>query len=294
VPLSVGWSAKSTVMALAGPGDLAASAGVTCPILMPSLDPGKEGTCFSAMAVASGFVEYEGLGIVGGSAGAGKLLNKIKELLGRSEFPVTCKELAPRCIVPLDSQTSYLEFPQWSRFLGAEYIFDLCDSEQTERDAVAWGYDSVVPAYGLPRKHFAALKGVDGRFVAVTSPDLYHYRSLLDAVPGFINDMDRNHGPTGWSFVCLVLQWKAGNDDSQLVEMKDTNLPGDSKFVGFVANKGAGALIPHELKSVQEDNGQLCQALLASRHTVKGQALKIGMGMRRWIWAPDDPRAAGE
>jgi hypothetical protein len=32
-------------------------------------------------------------------------------------------------------------------------IFDLCDNPQSERDAVAWGYDSVVPAYGLPRKH---------------------------------------------------------------------------------------------------------------------------------------------
>ena len=43
------------------------------------------------------------------------------------------QDMFPRCILPLDAQTAYLQFPQFSRFLGVDSIFDLCDSAQTER-----------------------------------------------------------------------------------------------------------------------------------------------------------------
>jgi hypothetical protein len=33
----------------------------------------------------------------------------------------------------------------------------------------------------------------------------------------FITDMDTKHGAEGWHVVCLVLQWKAGNDCAQIV-----------------------------------------------------------------------------
>ena len=39
--------------------------GGALPIVKPSLDPCKEGTCFSEAAIAAGFVEEEALGIVG-------------------------------------------------------------------------------------------------------------------------------------------------------------------------------------------------------------------------------------
>jgi hypothetical protein len=82
--------------------------------------------------------------------------------------------------------------------------------------------------------------------VAVTDAALYRYRSLLDAVPGFISEMDTKHGKNaiGWHFLCLVLQWKAGSDGPTLVEVRDASPPGDAWFVGFVANAGAGALLP--------------------------------------------------
>ena len=287
VPLAVTWSKDSSILALPAAGDLAA--GATRSIVTPSLSD-----CFSETAVASGFFEHQGLGIVGGCAGSDKLLQRIKELLSMSEVPVGTKDLSESRIVPVDSQTSYLEFPQWSRFLGAAMIFDLCDNPQTERDAVAWGYDSVVPAYGLPRKHFSALRDVEGRFVAVTDAALYRYRSLLDAVPGFISEMDTQHGENGWHFLCLVLQWKAGSDGPTLVEVRDASPPGDAWFVGFVANAGAGALLP--ALTDEADYGacywNLCLSLLKlSTSTVRGEPVKVGLGLRRWVYAQNDPRS---
>jgi hypothetical protein len=40
----------------------------------------------------------------------------------------------------------------------------------------------------------------------------------------FITDMDSKHGAEGWHVVCLVLQWKAGNDGAQIVEVTKPGL----------------------------------------------------------------------
>ena len=73
------------------------------------------------------------------------------------------------------------EAPLWLAHLlvgfMARHMVNACTS-----DAVAWAYDSGVPAYGLPRFHLSALNGVQERFVAVTDADFYRHRSLLDAV----------------------------------------------------------------------------------------------------------------
>lgn len=259
-------------------------------MVTPNLDPWEKGNPFSQENIEAGFVESETLGIVGASAGSGQLLLKIKALLDKSEFPMTCKELYPRMLVPLDSQTSYLEFPDWSRFLGAEMLFDVCGSDQTERDVFWLAQTFVVPAYGLPRNNFAALKGVEGRFVAVTNPDLYRYRSLTDAVPGFITEMDTLHGPEGWHFINLVLQWKAGMDAPTLEQVKDDAMPGDSRFVGFIANNGAGTLLPHlPAQPKDEDFVEVWHSILKLHGTKK-----VANAIRKWQWAADDPRASSD
>jgi hypothetical protein len=40
----------------------------------------------------------------------------------------------------------------------------------------------------------------------------------------FITDMDTKHGAQGWHVVCLVLQWKSGNDGAQIVEVTKLGL----------------------------------------------------------------------
>ena len=129
VPLALPWQDQSSVLALSDSSDLA-------PIVAPNLDPWEKGNPFSQENIDAGFVENEPLGIVGASAGSGQLLQRIKALLDKTDSPMTCKEIYPRMLVPLDSQTSYMEFPDWSRFLGADMFFDVCDSDQTERDVV--------------------------------------------------------------------------------------------------------------------------------------------------------------
>ena len=126
VPLCLPWANVPSSFALPGPEDNAL-------LITPSLDPLHNGSCFSETAVAAGFVREDALGITGASAGSAPLLRRIRELLDQCEAPVKGKELLPRCIIPLDAQTAYLQFPQWTRFLGAQYIFDVTDSPQAIR-----------------------------------------------------------------------------------------------------------------------------------------------------------------
>jgi len=116
--------------------------------------------------------------------------------------------LSARYIAPSDAVAAYLDFPSWTRFLGADEIFDLCNSPASDRATLSWSYDSMVPSYALPREHRSALRGAPGRFVAITDAEVFHHRALTDAVPGFIQQMDGAHGEDGWDFVLLMLQWQ--------------------------------------------------------------------------------------
>ena len=47
------------------------------------------------------------------------------------------------------------------------------------------------------------------RILAVTNPDLYKYRSLLDSVGDFIKELDEKHGADGWHVVCACARARA-------------------------------------------------------------------------------------
>jgi len=196
VPLAVPWAKHSTLKALAGK-ELADR------MLVPTMDPTVEDSCFSAASVNKGFVEADGLRIFGAAPGHVKLLSKIKDLI-----MLKPGALSARYIAPSDAVAAYLDFPTWTRFLGAEEIFDLCNSPASDRATLSWSYDSMVPSYALPREHRSALRGAPGRFVAITDAEVFHHRALTDAVPGFIQQMDGAHGEDGWDFVLLMLQWQ--------------------------------------------------------------------------------------
>lgn len=48
------------------------------------------------------------------------------------------------------------------------------------------------------------------RFVAITDAEVFHYKDLSDAIPGFIQQMDDQHGRDNWHFIALMLQWSQG------------------------------------------------------------------------------------
>uniref|UniRef100_A0A6U5AHR0 Alpha 1,4-glycosyltransferase domain-containing protein n=1 Tax=Hemiselmis andersenii TaxID=464988 RepID=A0A6U5AHR0_HEMAN len=311
VPLSLPWQKNSTVLGLQGSG----TEPVLGQVVTPEMDPSKAGNAFSPESIESGFVEDEALGIVGAGAGSKQLLRKIKTLLDKSDTWTPCKAVHPRMLLPLDSQTSYMDYPDWSRYLGAEMFFDVCDHDESERDLVWLASTFKVPMYGLPRKHFSALKGMQGRFVAVTNRDLYLYRSLSDAIPGFIQGMDKLHGPQGWHFICLVLQWKAGKDAPALEQVQSEHLPDpyDSRFVGFIANSGAGAMLPDLVAQKEnfeyEDLVEVWRGIVklhGTKHQGKpapprpgsltpgDNTVKVAYGFRKWQWAADDPRAKSD
>jgi hypothetical protein len=64
--------------------------------------------------------------------------------------------------------------------------------------------------------------------------------------------------------------------------------------VGFVANTGAGALLPELEPPPQkpEEFVELWRRILqTSSQKIQGKDAKVAMGVRRWVVAPDDPRA---
>ena len=87
-----------------------------------------------------------GLGIYGAAAGATGCLQKIKDLVALKASPSL-----PKFIGYPDSVSAYLDFPDWTRFLGASEFYDLTGSPAAERAMLSWSYDSVVPAYRVTR-----------------------------------------------------------------------------------------------------------------------------------------------
>ena len=62
--------------------------------------------------------------------------------------------------------------------------------------------------------------------MAITNPDVFFYRDLLDAIPGFIQQMDATHGTDQWHFIVLALQWSAGADAVSLSQARGGQAPG--------------------------------------------------------------------
>jgi hypothetical protein len=59
------------------------------------------------------------------------------------------------------------------------------------------------------------------RFVAITDPEIFHYKDLSDAIPGFIQQMDDTHGRENWHFIALMLQWSQGQVTIRLMPCRN-------------------------------------------------------------------------
>jgi len=232
------------------------------------MDPEVDQTCFSDYNLKKGFVDVEGLRIVGSAPQSGQCLQKIKDLI-----MLKPGSLSTRFIGFPDSVAAYLDFPHWTRFLGAEEMFDLCASPASDRAMISWSYDTMTPAYAIPREHRAVLQTTESRFVAVTDAELFHYKSLTDAVPGFIAEMDQQGH---WDFIILSLQWEAGQDGSALYRLSSGQQPHNSRFVGFICNRGSNKHLP--ALDVTDDNQKIFEHLLANHHH-----FTVGMGTEKFL-----------
>jgi hypothetical protein len=179
-----------------------------------TMDASKPGSCFSEESVKSGFVDGMGLGVVGTAPGSDACLQKLKDLVMMKQS--TSKQTF------LGSPTSvaaYLDFPDWTRYLGAAELYDLCGSPAADRAMLSWSYDSMVPCYKLTRQTRNLMRASQHRFLAVTDPEIFYYKDLTDGIPGFIQQMDDMHGSDNWQFIALMLQWGQTSDSVELYQV---------------------------------------------------------------------------
>lgn len=140
---------------------------------------------------------------------------------------------------------------------------------------LSWSYDSVVPAYRVTRETRSMMRTSDKRFVAITDPEILYFKALSDAIPGFIQQMDETHGRENWHFIVLMLQWGQGVDETSLYQAHSAAVPSESRFVGFVANDGAGKLLDE--MPADMSNHDLVMAVL-NKHSSR----KVGVGAEKF------------
>ena len=260
VPLAVPWTAY--------PHKFKTLKGVNVEEL--SMDPNDEASCFSSSNLESGFVDEEGLCIVGSAKGAGACLDKIKSMMMLGKPAKNDRFLS----YP-DSVTSYLDFPTWTRFMGAEEMYDLCAEVRSDKAMASWSYDTVVPCYRLARGEREALRSSDRRALVITDPELFYYKDLMDSIPGKISTLDQQHG--SWQIMLLAIEWETGEAGLTLYPLTCGARPRSLLYVGMVINKGWAKLLP-ALDPIVDFQKELYEHV-----TNRWQNLKVHVGCEKFV-----------
>eukprot|EP00741_Cyanophora_paradoxa_P022172 tig00021435_g21404.t1 len=98
-----------------------------------------------------------------------------------------------------ESAAAYLQYPDWTRFLGAEEMFDLSSGSDSDAAMISWAYDSQVVARKLARgfSDIDAIRTSQRRALCLWEPStLFAYSELRDQLPGFAADLDSQY--PGW------------------------------------------------------------------------------------------------
>eukprot|EP00276_Gloeochaete_wittrockiana_P002731 CAMPEP_0184671224 /NCGR_PEP_ID=MMETSP0308-20130426/85371_1 /TAXON_ID=38269 /ORGANISM="Gloeochaete witrockiana, Strain SAG 46.84" /LENGTH=447 /DNA_ID=CAMNT_0027118309 /DNA_START=1798 /DNA_END=3141 /DNA_ORIENTATION=+ len=209
-----------------------------------------EEACGPEPSTALGFFEASS-GVVGGCIESAEALDRIRNLyegkqmsgedqqhtkiIARGSFgSEMCKGYSHALL-------SNLSYPEWSRFLGAEVIFDLVANDATDSTIVLWAYDSNVPCERIGSK-WDTVRAFSGRSILVLDPFLFHYVSLWDSIPKFVLDLDAQH--PGWKFLVLCLEWETGEDIIVTYRTTVPCLSPRARAVAVIVNAHAGSLIP--------------------------------------------------
>ncbi|CEL98509.1 unnamed protein product [Vitrella brassicaformis CCMP3155] len=174
-----------------------------------------------------------------------------------------------------DSGAVYTSFEEWSRFLGAEAIFDLVGSEKTDETAARWAYNSQVPIFRVPARGPdrvsdaplpPQLTNFDGRCAVITDSDMYVSRSLWDALPGLVGAADQEH--PGWEALIVGVEWEAGMECTEVYRIKMPIKPETCEYLGVVLNHGVARRIGSVLHGAAGDV-ELTQMVLDKCHEWK-------------------------
>uniref|UniRef100_A0A7S1EIP6 Alpha 1,4-glycosyltransferase domain-containing protein n=3 Tax=Hemiselmis andersenii TaxID=464988 RepID=A0A7S1EIP6_HEMAN len=218
------------------------------------LDPNADGSIFGAEALSHGFAEAESLRIVGCAKESPQCLEKIRRIM-----MMDTRVINERFLTYPDSVAAYLDFPDWTRFLGASEMWDLCNHPASERAMLAWSYDSTVPCYRLSDGHRGLVKESQQRCIVVTDPELFYFKSLIDSIPGFISKLDQECG--SWQVMLIALEYEAGLEGSVLYKLNTATGSPNQKYIGAVFNSGWAKLIP-DLDGVKDVQGTFYSSLM--------------------------------
>mmetsp|Transcript_8217 Transcript_8217/g.14059 ORF Transcript_8217/g.14059 Transcript_8217/m.14059 type:complete len:755 (+) Transcript_8217:168-2432(+) len=148
-------------------------------------------------------------------------------------------------------------FPDWTRFLGAEVIYDLCATAATDGPMVSWAYDSQVRVHRVSDKFegITSIRSSSKRLCAVWDRDLFTYNEIRDQLPGFVAQLDAEN--SDWEVMLLGIEWETGQEWFDLYRVPNPFRPPTVKYVGVVCNKGAAVHLPDA-----EDAESFVQGLL--------------------------------
>mmetsp|Transcript_19919 Transcript_19919/g.79612 ORF Transcript_19919/g.79612 Transcript_19919/m.79612 type:complete len:644 (+) Transcript_19919:629-2560(+) len=133
-----------------------------------------------------------------------------------------------------DASAVYCQFPQWSRFLGAEVLFDATNSKQTEQTMLCWAYDSNVPCYKVGRGKNWKIQSEISRCVVAVDPEIGRFPSLVNSLPGFLKDLDEQD--PDWDVLIFGLEWNAGENSFTKYRVNSQYTSPDSKYLGIAFN----------------------------------------------------------
>eukprot|EP00180_Rhodochaete_pulchella_P004553 Plantae.Rhodophyta-Rhodochaete_pulchella.ctg8761.p1 GENE.Plantae.Rhodophyta-Rhodochaete_pulchella.ctg8761~~Plantae.Rhodophyta-Rhodochaete_pulchella.ctg8761.p1 ORF type:complete len:634 (-),score=98.92 Plantae.Rhodophyta-Rhodochaete_pulchella.ctg8761:964-2661(-) len=133
-----------------------------------------------------------------------------------------------------DSVASYAEFPSWTRFLAVEEIYDMTMSSQAEPAVLSWGYDGQVPVYRLRSRFVESLRKTENRCLVVTDPKLFRYRSLRDALPGLIANLDEVD--PDWDASVVGVEFESGEDSKEHYRLTSHVFSNTSMQFGVILN----------------------------------------------------------
>eukprot|EP00179_Madagascaria_erythrocladioides_P024147 CAMPEP_0198332592 /NCGR_PEP_ID=MMETSP1450-20131203/18388_1 /TAXON_ID=753684 ORGANISM="Madagascaria erythrocladiodes, Strain CCMP3234" /NCGR_SAMPLE_ID=MMETSP1450 /ASSEMBLY_ACC=CAM_ASM_001115 /LENGTH=752 /DNA_ID=CAMNT_0044037053 /DNA_START=77 /DNA_END=2335 /DNA_ORIENTATION=- len=133
-----------------------------------------------------------------------------------------------------DSIAAYTEFPQWTRFLAVEAVYDMTLAKSSQGTILSWGYDGQVPVFRVDSDFNSILCQTGQRSLIVTEPKFGRFRSLRDALPGLIATVDENHPE--WDMLIVSVEFCTGENRKHSYKVQSTQFSSESIQMGVVLN----------------------------------------------------------
>lgn len=207
---------------------------------------------------------------------------KIKESYQMGEVSFEASENVPLDLISNmcygDEVTSFLEFKDTSRFLGASEMYYTCSPDSdfgamsTANSALLWAYDCQVPIFRLSEedKLVPAIRKSEKRSVVITSPEFGVYTSLVNEIPGIMYRLDQED--TEWDFIIINVEWEVDEDGLAVYKATSPFRAPKARYLGFIVNSHACDIVSSsniETILARHDSGRVFVASEKSTHSAK-------------------------